>query len=97
MKYLLFLLLLLPLAARAQLADDFSDNDLTQNPTWTGVGFQVANQRLQSNGPAVTGTQLQLVTPCAVSSGATWEFWGQPEAGHQRRQLRRRVAAIGPS
>ena len=74
MKYLLFLLLL-PLAARAQLADDFTDNDLTQNPTWTGAGFQVANQRLQSNGPAVTGTRLQLVTPCAAGSGATWEFW----------------------
>ena len=75
---LLFFLLLLPaLAARAQLRDDFADGDFTQNPAWSGdaAGFRVAGAVLQSNGPALTGTQLYLSTPCTASTGTTWEFW----------------------
>ncbi|MVN76568.1 hypothetical protein GO988_09560 [Hymenobacter sp. HMF4947] len=70
-------LLFLTRAAQAQLAETFADGNFTQNPAWTGdVGsFVVPNQVLQSNGPAVTGTQLQLVTPCQASTGTTWEFW----------------------
>ena len=77
MKHLLLLFLLLPLAAFAQLAETFADGNFTQNPTWTGdaTSFVVANQVLQSNGPATTGTQLQLATPCQASTGTTWEFW----------------------
>ncbi|RZK34895.1 MAG: hypothetical protein EOO57_10190 [Hymenobacter sp.] len=77
MKHLLLLLLLLPLAGRAQVVDTFADGDFTNSPTWTGdVGsFLVTSQQLQSNGPAVTGTQLQLVTPCQAVTGTTWEFW----------------------
>ncbi|MBC6700525.1 lamin tail domain-containing protein [Hymenobacter puniceus] len=78
MKKLLLLLLLSPFTAAAQLTDSFTDGDFTQNPAWTGdaASFQVANQQLQSNGPTVTGTQLQLATPCqAATGGTTWEFW----------------------
>ncbi|WBA41641.1 lamin tail domain-containing protein [Hymenobacter canadensis] len=78
MKKLLLLLLLSPFTAAAQLTDSFADGDFTQNPTWTGdaASFQVTNQQLQSNGPATTGTQLQLATPCqAATGGTTWEFW----------------------
>ena len=77
MKYLLLLLLLCPLLAVAQLAETFADGDFTQKPAWTGdVGsFRVANQVLQSAGPATTGTHLQLVTPCQASTGTSWEFW----------------------
>ena len=71
--------LLLGLAGpvRAQLVESFTDGDFTQNPAWTGdvSGFQVTAQQLQSNGPAVTGTALELVTPCQASTGTTWEFW----------------------
>jgi len=77
MKHLLLLLLLLPLAVRAQVADTFADGDFTSNPTWTGDAgsFQVASQQLQSNGPATTGTSIQLATPCQATIGTTWEFW----------------------
>ncbi|MGI4744061.1 MAG: hypothetical protein ACRYG7_53610 [Janthinobacterium lividum] len=77
MKHLLLFLLLLPLVAHAQLAETFADGNFTQNPTWAGdaTSFLVANQVLQSNGPATTGTQLQLVAPCQASTGTTWEFW----------------------
>ena len=77
MKHFLFILCWLPLVVHAQLADSFADGNFTTNPAWTGdaSSFVVANQLLQSNGPATTGTQLQLVTPCQASTGTTWEFW----------------------
>ncbi|GAA3956521.1 lamin tail domain-containing protein [Hymenobacter antarcticus] len=77
MKQLLLLLFLLPLLASAQLRDDFTDGNFTANPTWTGdaSSFQVAAQQLQSNGPAVTGTAIQLSTPSQASTGTVWEFW----------------------
>ncbi|WP_345074016.1 lamin tail domain-containing protein [Hymenobacter fastidiosus] len=78
MKYLLvYLLLGLAGPVRAQLTESFSDDDFTQNPTWTGdvSGFQVTARQLQSNGPAISGTTLELVTPSLASTGTTWEFW----------------------
>ena len=81
MKHFYSLLLclgsLLPLAARAQLAETFADGDFTKNPAWTGDGgsFVVSKEALQSSGPATTGTHLQLVTPCQASTGTSWEFW----------------------
>ncbi|QKG54469.1 hypothetical protein [Hymenobacter sp. BRD67] len=67
----------MPQAGHAQLVETFADGNFTHNPAWSGdVGsFVVTSQTLQSNGPAVTGTQLQLVTPCQASTGTTWEFW----------------------
>ncbi|MBD2769750.1 lamin tail domain-containing protein [Hymenobacter sp. BT664] len=76
LKYL-YLLVLLPMMAQAQLRDDFADGDFTALPPWTGDGasFRVTSGQLQSNGPAVTGTRLQLSTPCLASTGTVWEFW----------------------
>ncbi|MHA6246514.1 lamin tail domain-containing protein [Pontibacter sp. CAU 1760] len=77
-KAILALLLLLPMLAQAQLQESFSDGDFIQNPTWTGSenNFIVNPQRqLQSNGPATTGTELQLVTPSQAITGTVWEFW----------------------
>ncbi|AHJ99292.1 lamin tail domain-containing protein [Hymenobacter swuensis] len=77
-KLLLLLLLLGTLSATAQLNDTFADGNFTQNPAWTGdaAAFQVnAALQLQTNGAATTGTELQLITPCAAATGTTWEFW----------------------
>ncbi|WP_022822011.1 lamin tail domain-containing protein [Hymenobacter norwichensis] len=79
MKKLLLPLLLAAFAlpTQAQLLENFADGDFTQSPTWTGdaTSFQVTGQQLQSNGPAVTGTTLQLVTPVQLAGATTWEFW----------------------
>ena len=81
LRLLLLLISLLSLISPttpAQLRDDFTDGNFTQNPAWTGdaTSFQVnAGRQLQSAGPALTGTQLQLSTPCAASTGTSWEFW----------------------
>ncbi|MEL5994976.1 lamin tail domain-containing protein, partial [Hymenobacter segetis] len=77
LKHLYFLLLFLPGFAHAQLADNFTDGNFTANPAWTGdaASFQVNTQVLQSNGPAVTTTQIALSTPCQANIGTVWEFW----------------------
>ncbi len=75
---LLILFLMFPLLVQAQLQDDFSDGNFIQNPTWAGdAGSFIVNaqNQLQSNGLAVTGTTLQLVTPSQAIVGTTWEFW----------------------
>jgi hypothetical protein len=77
MKHLLFFCLLLPLWAQAQFTESFADGDFTKSPAWAGdaASFVVASQLLRSNGPATTGTQVQLSAPCQASTGTTWEFW----------------------
>ena len=73
----LLLLLLLPGLAAAQVVDAFTDGNFTANPTWTGdaASFLVVAQQLQSNGPAVTPTQIALSTPSQANIGTVWEFW----------------------
>ncbi|HEX8330592.1 MAG TPA: lamin tail domain-containing protein [Hymenobacter sp.] len=83
MKALLLLFLFFPLLASAQLNEAFIDGNFTANPAWSGdaASFQVATQQLQSNGPAVTNTQLQLSTPSQASTGTVWEFWANLRLG----------------
>ncbi|WP_190277616.1 lamin tail domain-containing protein [Adhaeribacter rhizoryzae] len=64
----------------AQLQENFSDGDFTHDPTWTGdTDYFTVNAagQLQTNGPAVTGTELQLATPCQAVTGTTWEFFAR--------------------
>lgn len=61
--------------AFAQLYDDFSDQDFTTNPTWTGHDslFKVTDARLQLNAPAQSGVAY-LSTASNAASAAAWEF-----------------------
>ncbi|WAC39144.1 hypothetical protein [Pedobacter sp. SL55] len=74
-KTLLFLLLLCTKLTFAQLNDNFSDGDFTNNPAWGGstASFQVIDGVLTSNGPQSTST-LYLSTPNSLAGNTAWEF-----------------------
>jgi hypothetical protein len=74
-KTLVFLLLFCTKLAFAQLNDNFSDGDFSNNPVWSGTTtyFQVIDGVLTSNGPQSTST-LYLSTPNSLSNDVAWEF-----------------------
>lgn len=81
MKYFLaFLIFLTHLLVSAQLNDDFTDNDFTNNPIWSGddsvfVVVDVAgNNRLRSNKNQINSTYY-LSTPSALAVDGQWEFY----------------------
>jgi hypothetical protein len=72
---ILFLLCLIFSEIQAQFIDDFSDGDLTNNPTWQGNidSFEVQNAKLWLNAPANTSASF-LSTPSLGTINGTWEF-----------------------
>lgn len=77
--HLLFFLLIFPLApkAQAQVTDDFSDGDFTNNPSWTATenAWVISNQQLRSN-TSFTGTPPFFIsTPSTLSGVGTWETY----------------------
>lgn len=71
-----FLLVCLPFWLNAQVSDNFSDGDLTNNPTWLGDGANFivnSESQLQLNAPA-EGTSL-LYLPTAIADSAVWEMY----------------------
>ena len=73
--YFTFSLLFLPQLALAQFVDDFSDNDFTSSPSWTGDDsrFIVSNNQLKLEAPKEDGVSF-LSTLCKVGKDASWEF-----------------------
>ncbi|MEO1262434.1 MAG: lamin tail domain-containing protein [Bacteroidota bacterium] len=72
------LLLLLPFFLQAQLSDDFSDGDFSNNPSWLGdaTHFIVnSDQQLQLNAPAAGTSTLYL--PALITDSAVWEMYLQ--------------------
>jgi hypothetical protein len=71
--YATILFALLSQLALGQFQDDFSDNNFTASPTWTGNDplFIVSDSSLMLNG-GETDSVAYLVTPCNVSSPASW-------------------------
>lgn len=64
-----------PRTAPAQFIEDFSDGDVTRDPTWAGdvSDFSVAAGTLQLQAPPAAG-QSYLATPSQAIRNATWEF-----------------------
>jgi hypothetical protein len=82
MKRILFFLPLffLGLSVQAQVADDFSDGDFTNNPTWTGetAKFEVLADELHLNDPAPASNNTASLATLAPTQGAsTWEFYAR--------------------
>lgn len=76
MKKLLLFLLLLPLSLLAQVTDDFSDGDFTQNPTWSGtVGKFIINSNLQLQLNTEEAGTAYLSVPFAEFESMEWQFW----------------------
>ena len=76
MKKSLLLLLLLPLSLVAQVTDDFSDGDFTQNPTWSGTAEQYTvnnSKQLQLNAEGEGTAYLSL--PITEYETMEWQFW----------------------
>lgn len=73
---ILFLIAFVPLSA--QVTDDFTDGDFTNNPTWTGdIGeWEVLANELHLNNmaPASANTS-HLSTPSIAIDNANWEFY----------------------
>lgn len=68
------------LSAWAQLQESFADGDLTRQPAWSGQVefFQVNPEgQLQSKGPSVTPSMVQITVPCRAVLGTTWEFYAR--------------------
>ena len=81
---LLILFLFFSTLLRAQLTDDFSDGDFTENPAWTGnsENFTVNDDdELQLFDEDPVSNQSYLSTPAATSSATTttWEFYVRQE------------------
>jgi hypothetical protein len=66
-----------PLPALAQLAEDFSDGDLSSNPPWTfnsNEWITNSNMQLQSN-HSFANSSFSISTPQTLSGGVQWEFF----------------------
>ena len=75
-KSLLLLLLLLPFSLFAQVTDDFSDGDFTQNPSWLGTTDKYiinSNLQLQLNADGEGSAYLSL--PFNEYETMEWQFW----------------------
>ena len=76
MKKILLLLLLLPISLFAQVTDDFSDGDFTQNPIWSGTTEQYIvnnSKQLQLNAEGEGMAYLSL--PITEYESMEWQFW----------------------
>jgi len=64
-------------SASAQLLDNFTDGDFTNNPVWTGdiAKFEIdGDNKLHLNAPAVSD-EAYLSTPSQAIEDAVWEFY----------------------
>jgi hypothetical protein len=74
-----FLMLFNGVITQAQFKEDFSDGDITNNPTWIGSATDWtvnSSLQLQSNS-TVANSLFYLSTASTLATGAQWEFYSQ--------------------
>jgi Lamin Tail Domain/CHU_C Type IX secretion signal domain/Bacterial Ig-like domain len=71
----LMLCFLLALSCIAQINENFTDGDFTNNPTWNGntTSFTIDNGRLRSD-DLVVGSKFYLTTSNTIATNCQWEF-----------------------
>ncbi len=77
-KNLLILLFILPLFVHAQLTDNFSDGDFTNNPTWSGDASQFivnASQQLQLQSSGTAVSSLSVASSLTSLDSTEWHFY----------------------
>ncbi len=80
--FLLLFLLITTLQAQAQLTDDFTDGNFTDNPTWVGQTdrFAVTDGELQLSDAGNANTSyLALPAPTSTASLTTWTAYARLE------------------
>jgi hypothetical protein len=77
MRRSLLVFLFIPLLLNAQLFEDFSDGDFTQNPAWTGTAEKyIVNSSFQLQLNASEAGSAWLSTPYSNPGGnVEWRFW----------------------
>lgn len=76
MRSIFFIMLFVPLTTAAQIFDDFSDGDFTNNPTWIGTDslFEVSlTKQLQLNAKSEGKAWLSVDYGCYEDT--EWHFW----------------------
>ncbi len=76
-KTFIILPIIFSLSGYSQVADNFSDGDLTNSPTWTpdlAANWVVVNNQLRSNS-SVASSSFYITTPSAKATNGQWEFW----------------------
>lgn len=72
----MLLLIWFPLMVAAQINDDFSDGDFTQNPTWSGASTNfIVNSALQLQLNDTTAGTSWLSTENTKAIDCEWRFW----------------------
>lgn len=84
--FILLFCILNALGATAQVLENFSDGNLSENPTWTGDTDEFtinATLQLQSNGDTISTTnrEIWISTPSALIDNTQWEFFVNPRVG----------------
>lgn len=75
-QYISLVFLAIPFSGEAQLTDDFTDGDFTNNPTWNGNNSEWEILSGQLHGiDSISNDTFYLSTSSALSVPAQWEFW----------------------
>ena len=78
LRFVAYLILIMPLGCLAQVYDDFSDGDFTENPSWSGTAtmFRVnTDNQLQLNAESAGTAELFCDETVHDDGEMEWHFW----------------------
>ena len=78
LRFVAYLILIMPISCLAQVYDDFSDGDFTENPSWSGTVslFRINNDnQLQLNAEEAGTAELLCDETIHDAGDMEWHFW----------------------